>query len=665
MKTWVTDIENFNNLFFVGIKDFKNQTIINYEVSERRDDREALYEALATFDGYLVTFNGLHYDEVVLKYFLKEYDKLKKLPVEKFLKEIKNISNHTIDSDKYPTSFDKIKWYKWHKGTNWISIDLLCYWSKMLRLSKKISLKSLAVQLSHDEIQELPYPHDKLLTVDEIEEVVRYNNRNDLGVTEKLLVKMKGEVLLRAYVKETYGLECWSMDAPKITSEYLLDDYCKKTYDEEFINEEGKTETFEQYKSRIRKTRYVPDPFKIGDYLPPVQFKTKIFQDLYERYKDNGGDFKEKIPYIAHATRIMLIPSVGGIHSENDDQYWVSDDEWVILDADIAGLYPTLLTKYKFLPPKWRIVLDKLVEMIEDRTVAKRAGDKKKDKFLKLGNNGITGIADSSVFWLYSPEYLVALRVFGQLIQLRFIEDLTSQLQDGINVFFTNTDGTCVLIKRSLLQQYYRIAKDIEKEFRVEWEYTFNEKMVFSNTNSYISIINEKFMLDDNLNMINHKKVREVKRKGLFRYHDDIPLGDSVNEQVIPIALEKYFVEGIPVEEVIKKPWEHGIHIYDYCVSKKVSRDFDVIYNNEKQQQLNRYYFSKSGYYLFKRGNDKSKPKSYGKDQHMHKGVGVKIFNKFEELPWEEYKIDYSYYIAKANTLIKELEKDIRQLTLF
>lgn len=657
-KTWIADLEIFPTLFFVGIKDYKGQSIMNYEISERRDDREALYEILAPFDGYLVTFNGLHYDEIVLKKFLKDFDKLNKLPVDKFLAEMKKFSDKTIDQDNH---FDDIKWYKWYKGTYWTSIDLFCYWSKMYRLSKKISLKSLGIQLNHDEVQELPYHHTHKLNVEEIDNVIRYNNRNDLGVTEKLFNKMKDEVLLRAYVQETYGLECWSMDAPKITSEYLLDDYCQKTYEEQC--EEG--ETFDKYKSRIRKIKYYPLPFKIGDYLPPVQFKTKIFQDLHERFKNNGGDYYEKLPYINGGTRIMLLPSVGGIHSQNDNQYWVSDDEWVILDADIAGLYPTLLTKYKFLPEKWRIVLDKLVEMIEDRTIAKRAGDKKKDKFLKLGNNGITGIADSSMFWLYSPEYLIALRVFGQLIQLRFIEELSSTISEDINIFFTNTDGTCCRIKRTRLQEYYRIAKDIEKEFRVEWEFTFNEKMVFANTNSYISIIDEKFMLDDNLNFINHKKTREVKRKGLFKYHDDIPLGDSVNEQVIPIALEKYFVEGIPVEEVIKKPWEHGIHIYDYCVSKKVSRDFDVIYNNEKQQQLNRYYFSKSGYYLFKRGNDPAKPKSYKKDQHMHKGVGVKLFNKFVELPWEDYKIDYQYYIAKANTLIKELEKDIRQLTLF
>lgn len=333
MQTWIVDIENFNNLFFVGIKDFKNQTITNYEVSERRDDRQPLYEALAKFDGYLVTFNGLHYDEVVLKYFLKEYDKLKKLSVEKFLKEIKNISNHTIDSDKYPTSFDKIKWYKWYKGTNWTSIDLLCYWSKMLRLSKKISLKSLAVQLNHDEIQELPYLHDKLLTADEIEEVVRYNNRNDLGVTEKLFVKMKEDILLRNYIEKEYGLPCYSYDAPKIAGELLIKDYCEQTYNDQ------EHERLEEYIREFKKQRFDPYTGKIQDIMGnfKVDFKLPQFQKVYEEMMNSDRSVSFIIPFIHEPsdTRIKMSYGQGGKHSLQENEYYTSED-YQIVTSDFA-----------------------------------------------------------------------------------------------------------------------------------------------------------------------------------------------------------------------------------------------------------------------------------------------------------------------------------------
>lgn len=307
------------------------------------------------------------------------------------------------------------------------------------------------------------------------------------------------------------------------------------------------------------------------------------------------------------------------------------------------------------------MVLDKYVEIIDDRLVAKRNKDKKKDKFLKLLLNGFSGIADSDVFWVYSPEQLVALRVLGQLIQLRFIEDL-SEL-NGVKVFFTNTDGTCIMIKRKLIPEFCKIAKAIEKEFDVTWEFTFNKKMVFSNTNSYISVIEEKFMLDDDLNFINHEKgLSEIKRKGaVFRYGNDIPLGDSVNEQVIPRALEAYFINGISPEEFISNPDKYNISIFDYCCSKKVNKGFNVFLGDEKIQNVNRYYFSKKGLYLMKLRKNSSENKN-----HIHKGNPVLLLNSYDKnKKLEDYDINFNYYISKTKKLISEMEFSISNPTLF
>ena len=69
--TWLCDIEVYPDLFFVGIKDFKNKKVFSYEVSERKDERDKLFKDLTSFSGFFVSFNGLHYDEVVLLYFIK------------------------------------------------------------------------------------------------------------------------------------------------------------------------------------------------------------------------------------------------------------------------------------------------------------------------------------------------------------------------------------------------------------------------------------------------------------------------------------------------------------------------------------------------------------------------------------------------------------------
>lgn len=660
--TWLLDIEVYPDLFFVGIKDFKNQTVKSYEISLRKDQRQELFKDLSSFQGFLVSFNGVHYDEVVLLYFLKNYKNLlKDANFAEFMYYIKDMSDAIIDED-----WDKIQPFK-YAFKSWTSIDLFLYWSRGLRISKQLSLKALGIQLRHEEVQELPFPitHCFYRNDSEIEELIHYNIKNDLGILEKLFKKMQGDVELRHYVLKEYKIPCWSMDAPKIASEYLLDDYCKKTFDwEKYADSDDRfrDSEFRTYKKEVRNQRYYPKPYKIGDYLPPVHFKTEFFKQLHKEFCENGGDFYKKVPFNKKDTSIMLLPSVGGIHSVNNNQYWESNEEWVLLDSDIASLYPTLFKVYQFLRGDLKLVLDKYVEIISDRITAKRAKDKKKDKFLKLILNGFSGLADSDVFWVYSPEQLVALRVLGQLIQLRFIEELAEL--DGVKVFFTNTDGTCIMIKRKLIPEFCKIAKAIEKEFQVTWEFTFNKKMIFSNTNSYLSIIEEKFMLDDDLNFINHETgLNEVKRKGaIFRYGDDIPLGDSVNEQVIPRALEAYFVNGIKPEEFITNPEKYDISIFDYCCSKKVNKSWEVFHGDEQVQNINRYYFSKKGLYLMK----SRKGIVAGNKNHMHKGNPVLLLNKYnKDIPFEDYGINYQYYINKTRTLINEMEFSLTHPTLF
>ena len=70
---YVLDIEVYKNLFFVGCRDYRTKREYTFEMSPRKDQRKELYEWLTNYNGFLVTFNGLHYDEVVLKYFMKQY----------------------------------------------------------------------------------------------------------------------------------------------------------------------------------------------------------------------------------------------------------------------------------------------------------------------------------------------------------------------------------------------------------------------------------------------------------------------------------------------------------------------------------------------------------------------------------------------------------------
>lgn len=639
------DIEVYNNYFCVGLKNLITKQTRFFEISEEFNDIHKINAYFKEYNGFLISFNGIHYDNMVIKYLILNYEHLKNLNYQQICSLLKFFSDKII-SGIYDDEIKQIKYYK----TNWTDIDLFLYWSKMLRISKKISLKSLGIQLGYPVVQELPYRPDSILTIKDLPKLREYNQVHDLGILELLTEKMEEDIQLRGYILKEYDLECWSMDAPKIASEYLLEYYCKNTYN-------GK-EPYWQYKSNIRKSRYEPEIWNIGDYIPEVNFKTKFFKDIYHTIKKAKSNDKIALilPFFQKNHSLMLSISQGGIHSVNNNQSYLEDNDFYIIDADIAGLYPTLFRKYKFLRKELHIILEKYVQMIDDRIVAKRNGDKKKDTFLKLCNNAFSGLVDSNVTWLYSPEHILALRVFGQLIQLRFMEELNFH---DIEILFTNTDGTLVKCPKNKINIYHKIANEISQEFQVEWEFALIDKIHFVNTNAYISSIKEEYMIDCDLNKINVKKDGKIKKKGkYFKHGKDIPLGDSVDEQVIAKALEAYYVQNIKPQDFISNPEKYNLHIYDYCKSNKISKDFTVYWSGEKQQNLNRYYFSKNKPYLFKRKNDQ------GTFQHVNVGEGVQLFNVYEKKDWKDYNINYQYYIRKTQEIIDEINR-YNQLTLF
>lgn len=651
-QTWLADIECYKNYFCLGLLNKSNGKRYLYEISEERDDRETIYRFCTTYTGFFVTFNGIHYDELVLKYLILEWRNLKYLNTEDLLLKLKEFSDKIFNSEANHNYLNQYKWVK----VPWTSIDLILFWARSLRISKQISLKSLAIQLNYPVIQQLPFPPDAILKIEDLPILRHYNLEHDLGILDKLYDTQLEEINLREYVQKEYGIECWCMDAPKIASEYLLEDFCKKTYNKE-------NGPYWQYKKSVRNTKYIPKPWKLGEYLPEVKFKTKIFQDLLEEIKVSDNTFNKKFYYENGDTKVIISLGVGGIHILNENETYKTKLGSSIRDQDVRSLYPTLLDNYKLIRDGLEIVLDKYLQMKDDRVNAKKNKELKKDTFLKLCLNGFTGIADSDVTWLYSPEHLIALRILGQLIQLRVIEEMC---EIGVQVISNNTDGTMSIIPDELLNKYHEVSRNIEKEFNIDWEYAIVDKIVYRDVNNYICNITEEYAINEKLEKVDikvHEKLK-VKRKGIFKLNFDekgnreIPLADSVNQLVVAKCLNLYYTKGIKPEEIINNPHQYNLHIYDFCLSKKINKDYEIYWNGEKQQQLNRYYFSKSEPYLYKK---KKVKKTF---ENVNVGFGVKLFNNYEDKEWSEYKINTQYYISKVWETINNINNK-NQLKLF
>ena len=516
---------------------------------------------------------------------------------------------------------DLIKQIKYQK-VPWIDIDLFLYWSKMLRMSKKISLKSLGIQLGYHTVQELPFKPDTILKLEDLPKLRYYNYTHDLGILELLTSNMEEDIKLRGNIVKEYELDCWSWDAPKIASEALLKDYCKIT---------------RKNAKEVRNYKFEKPTMLLGELLKGFepQFKLPLFQQLWLDVCNSTNSFSKELLVNINNTSIRLTYGIGGLHSINENEKYYSNDEIQVKTSDIASLYPNIIINYNCI--RFPGVLQQYLNVKTERIIAKKAKDKAKDTFLKLILNSTSGLLDNQHSWLYFPEGAMRLRLIGQIFLTKAIEVC---IINNWQVVSANTDGIEVLVPKNQIDDYENKINQVAKDFNLEFEHEDYNKIIYKNVNNYIC----------------ETSSNKLKQKGLFVTKP--LLSNSVDELIIAKSLQAYYIENIKPQEFISNPDKYNLHIYDYCKSNKIGKDFIVYWNGKIQQQLNRYYFNKKSPYLFKQKH------GVGTMQHVNVGEGVEIFNNYEEKTWQEYNINYQYYISKTQKIIDEINL-LNQLSLF
>ena len=223
----------------------------------------------------------------------------------------------------------------------------------------------------------------------------------------------------------------------------------------------------------------------------------------------------------------------------------------------------------------------------------------------------------------------------GQLLLLKLAEML---IAIGCKIIQYNTDGLFLICKKNKKEEYDQVIKEFEQLSRLTMETEQFKAM-------YQYAINDYFAVSNN---------GEIKEKGMFL--TNVTLGKGLTPKIIPKAIQKYFLEKIPIRETIKNCTE----IKDFLMSEKTGKQWEVLYNQEEQQRVNRFYASTDGRRLIKR---KQNNDGTIQENDMLSTAFVTILNTFDNRPMAEYNINYSYYIKECEKIIFELEP--RQLTLF
>ena len=630
------DIEIFPNVFHCCCKNTETGQLYKFEISERKNQLDELvhffrydssnevehpYELRHTrmFCGY----NNHHYDDVVINYIIDYWHILADLPYDRICQSLFNLSQCIVEDEE--GSREKIK--RWKYAHYFESMDLLTMqFSQKLR----VGLKTMQVTMHYKNVYEYEGDFNSDLPVDKIDEMIAYNI-NDVESTTELLNRLKDQVELRLFIEEEHGIDCLSMDSVKMAETFLLEKYSEKS---------GIP------KNVIKEMRSPMDYIPLKDViLPFIQYKNPKLQDVLEDMKKQIVYSKERKGYEKKfvLSNVVYSIGVGGIHTIHTPQIFLPKDDEFIGHADVASMYPSLLIEYQFGPRHLgKLFCDLFAGLKAERLEAKHTGQKTKNLFLKIVLNSPTGKMQQEVSWMYDPFNVFRIRINGQLILLLLVDRL---LELGCEIIQCNTDGVVYRAKNGLREAISDAIKEVESLTRLEFESDEYEAFYQYAINDYFGVL----------------KGGEIEEKGMFITKNK--LGKGLAPVVIPKAVINYFTTRQPVEEFIKSDRD----IRDFLMSQQVDKKFEAWHGENRVQRINRFYASTDGAYLFKRDKDGKEVHTlmdlFDKAQNMLTKSGVTILNKFDDIPIEDRKINYRYYISEAKKVIADFTE--QQLSLF
>lgn len=643
---YVYDIEVFQNIFHCSVKNTETNDIYKFEISERKNQLRELVKFFKQVDKYITWgdyyttninipanvifcgYNNLHYDNPIINYIIEYEDKLMQYNIPTICSSIFNLSKTITTSSE--DNIDEWKHWKYQIWFDTFDILTMLYSNKL-----RVGLKEIQVTMQYPNVQEFVCDWTKPLPLEDFDSMIDYNI-NDIESTSELLNRCKKDVDLRIAIEDEYGVRVLSKDGVNIGMKILTQKYLEKT---------GLTWW------DIKDLRSPMSVIPLKDViLPFIKYDSPILQRVLEDMKNqivSPGRKGYENKFVFNNLRYSV--GVGGIHSVNSPEIIIPRDDEMLIDIDVASLYPSMLIEYEFYPKHLgKEFLEVYKQIKDERIEAKHNGDKVKNETLKLALNGLSGNLQNEHNFCYSPFAVMQIRINGQLLLLMLAEKLT---QIGCRIVQANTDGLFVLLKKDAYSKVNSICREWEQLTKLTLEEDRFKAMYQYAINDYFAIT------EDN----------KVKEKGMFI--TAVKLGKGLTPKIIPKAVISFFKDGIPVEDTIKNCTD----IRDFLMSEKTGKQWHVEYMNEEQQRTNRFYASTNGGYLWKwkdTGHKEGEIITYTEPyvgerkykasarqyQNMLTASGVTLLNKFDDKPIEERKINYRYYIMEAYKIIRDLK---------
>jgi len=632
MNVLIYDIETLKELFLIVIYNPESDVTYEFQVSRWTNQLDGFIRFTEQHDEhYWVGYNNLRFDSQVVEHILRNYENWHELSGLEICALIAQKAADTI----HDANYDVFPEYR----EEWLSLKQLDLFKihHFDNKNRRVSLKRLEFEMDFENIEEMPIHHLKEnMTQLEIVETIYYCYNDvqatyefykiTIGDTNHPLYKGNNQIELRQDIYEEFDIPCLNYSDSKIGDEMIKKYYCQEKgihYNE--LPKKG----FFRKDIEIRKC--------IADY---VVFQTPELQAFLKRMKKTvlglQDDFKESIEFYNNTYSFMK----GGLHTENKPKVFEADDETKILDWDVSSYYPAIIINNGRYPQHlgkeflrgYKQMFDKRLELKplakKDKKIAGIVGA------LKLAVNSVYGKSSDMQNWIYDRQLTMFTTITGELSLMMLIE--AYELND-IHVISANTDGVTIMVTNDLMDKMYEINKWWMELTSYELERTDYQKIIFSTVNDYLAV----------------KTNGEIKKKGDFL--TDFELHKNKSARIVPIALERYYTNDVPVATTI----HNHTNIYDFCLRQKASKDFHYEGHSKENKtiynKLIRYYVSGTGEKLLKVKNPECTTNAADVSQ-VEAGEWVMIVCNHLNIDHPLDNINHSYYIEKAERIIEKIQ---------
>lgn len=531
----ICDTECFPNFWCIGFLRLSDNKV---QVLEHTEDNPIDIERLRRIMEFytIITYNGMSYDFPMIAAVCEGYNNT----------ELKTCNDTII--------LGNVKYWEAEQALgvfipkNWTQIDLI-----EPQPNAWASLKTLQGRLHGRKMQDLPYEPDQVLTREQMDHVVSYMG-NDLEATANVLEALLEPLELRAALSNEYGINFRCKSDSQI-GETIIKMRVEQMTGQRLSRPSHKTGTTFKFEApkwltfRNPELQDIAEKLKTATFIVDSKGKVKLPTWLDEiKLNINGTDYSM---------------GIGGLHSCESNRALHSDDDYVLVDFDVASYYPNIIVGSGLYPAAiGPVFLTVAKNIIVDRVSAKHdAANTELDKYVRAtakvraeglkiaANGGLFGKLGSIWSSMFAPHLLIATTLTGQLALLMLVDEAEHR---GIHVVSANTDGVVFRIPRVMMGEVVktRVTDGPVKEL-IEWweghtgftmEATPYRSIYNANVNNYIAIKDDgKVKLKGTIS----NPWRENDMRGMLMKNPQMTI---VSEAVVD-----YLTKGTPIEDTINR----------------------------------------------------------------------------------------------------------------